>query len=344
MATPKTVRVAVTQAEPEWLDLAASVTKTCKLIEEAAAQKAQLVAFPECWIPGYPCWIWSRPVDFELGTKYIKNSLKVDSPEMQAITACAKKNNIVVVLGYSENDNSSLYIGQALISATGEIVMLRRKVKPTHMERTVFGDGSGSALSNVRDVPGIGNVGALSCWEHTQPLLKYHTYHQREALHVSAWPPLDPHPGGPALWSMSTEGCAGLSQTYAVESASFVLHCTAVFSEKGVKAMGTEGGALFNAPGGGCSAVYGPDGRKLAGGDAGSTEEKMVVVDLDMDLILASRCFVDACGHYSRPDLLWLGVDDKEKKHRRGVNEEGEKKLVVNGTGKEKEKGKEVKV
>jgi nitrilase len=342
MSTPKAVRVAVTQAEPEWLDLAASVTKTCKIIEEAAAQKAQLVAFPECWIPGYPCWIWSRPVDFELGTKYIKNSLKVDSPEMQAITACAKENNIVVVLGFSENDNSSLYIAQALISASGEIVMRRRKVKPTHMERTVFGDGSGSSLSNVRAVPGIGNVGALACWEHTQPLLKYHTFLQREDLHVSAWPPLDPHPGGPALWSMSAEGCAGLSQTYAVESASFVLHCTAVFTEKGIEAMGTEGGALFNAPGGGCSAVYGPDGRKLAGGDVGSTEEKMVVVDLDMDLILASRCFVDACGHYSRPDLLWLGVDDKEKKHRQGINEGGEKKLAVNGMG--KEKGKEVKV
>jgi predicted amidohydrolase len=138
---------------------------------------------------------------------------------------------------------------------------------------------------------------------------------------------------------MSTEGCASLSQTYAVESASFVLHCTAVFTGKGIDAMGTKGGALFNAPGGGCSAVYGPDGRKLAGGDGSSTEEKMLVVDLDMDLILASRCFVDACGHYSRPDLLWLGVDDKEKSHRVGVNDKIEEKerSVVNGEGKSKE-------
>lgn len=141
------------------------------------------------------------------------------------------------------------------------------------------------------------------------------------------------------MWSMSTEGCASLSQTYAVESASFVLHCTAVFTEKGIDAMGTKGGALFNAPGGGCSAIYGPDGRKLAGGEGSSTEEKMLVVDLDMDLILASRCFVDACGHYSRPDLLWLGVDDKEKSHRVGVNDKIEEKgrTVVNGEGKSKE-------
>jgi nitrilase len=340
-ATPKTVRVAVTQAEPEWLDLAASVTKTNKLIAEAASNKAQLVAFPECWIPGYPCWIWSRPVDFELGTIYIKNSLKVDSPEMQAIAACAKEHNIAVMLGFSENDNNSLYISQALISANGEIIMRRRKVKPTHMERTVFGDGSGNSLRNVVAVPGVGRVGALACWEHTQPLLKYHTYLQREDIHVAAWPPLDPHPGGPALWSMSTEGCASLSQTYAVESASFVLHCTAVFTEKGIEAMGTKGGALFTAPGGGCSAVFGPDGRRLVGGEGSSTEEKMLVIDLDMDLILASRQFVDCSGHYSRPDLLWLGVDDSEKRHRIAREDGGKEKEqnLVNGSG----KGKEVK-
>lgn len=79
--------------------------------------------------------------------------------------------------------------------------------------------------------------------------------------------------------------------------------------------MGTEGGALFNAPGGGCSAVFGPDGRRLTEAVDATTEE-ILFADLDMDLILAARCFVDACGHYSRPDLLWLGVDDREKNHR----------------------------
>jgi len=62
------------------------------------------------------------------------------------------------------------------------------------------------------EVEGLGRVGALACWEHTQPLLKYHTYLQREELHIAAWPPLDPHPGGPALWSMSKEGQYGLSE------------------------------------------------------------------------------------------------------------------------------------
>jgi nitrilase len=125
---------------------------------------------------------------------------------METIRKAAADYKINVLLGFSENDGNSVYIAQCLINREGEIKMRRRKVKPTHMERTVFGDGSGNSLKNVVQVNGVGRVGALSCWEHTQPLLKYHTYLQREEIHVAAWPPLDPHPGGPALWSMSKEG------------------------------------------------------------------------------------------------------------------------------------------
>jgi nitrilase len=125
---------------------------------------------------------------------------------METIRKAAADHKINVLLGFAENDGNSVYIAQCLIGREGEIKMRRRKIKPTHMERTVFGDGSGNSLKNVVQVNGVGRVGALACWEHTQPLLKYHTYLQREEIHVAAWPPLDPHPGGPALWSMSKEG------------------------------------------------------------------------------------------------------------------------------------------
>lgn len=153
-----------------------------------------------------------RSVDFNTMTKYLKNSLKVDSAEMRKICSCAEDNNIAVVLGFSENLNNSLYIAQATISNKGELTMDRRKLKATHLERTVFGDAGGSSLHNVISL-GLGEqggverkVGALSCWEHIQPLLKYHTYLQGEEIHVAAWPPLEPHPGGDALWGMSKEG------------------------------------------------------------------------------------------------------------------------------------------
>ncbi|KAG6619331.1 Aliphatic nitrilase [Phytophthora cinnamomi] len=309
------VRVAAVQAEPEWLDLQAGVKKTCSLIAEAAEGGAELVSFPECFIPGYPAWIWDRPLDPELSVKYIENSLKVDSQEMETIRAAAATHNINVVLGFSENDHNSLYMAQATISgATGEILMKRRKFKPTHAERTVFGDASGSSLMNVVDLP-IGKVGALNCWEHIQPLLKYHTFLQREEIHVSSWPALDPFvEGEPGHWGMSREGshCAG--QQYAVEGGCFVMHTTAVTSQRGIDIMKTQSGPIYNSPGGGCSAIYGPDGRRLSKW-LPETEEGLVYADLDKKLIIAARTLVDSCGHYSRPDMLWLGVDARERKH-----------------------------
>ena len=177
-----------------------------------------------------------RPVDPAMNTQYQINSLSVESPEMEEIKSAAKRNSIAIVLGFSErNSTHSLYISQAIISPQGELALHRRKTKPTHMERTVFGDGSGADLTNVAELDfgsevGKVRVGTLACWEHTQPLLKYHTYTQREEIHISMWPPIDPHGGveSPGLYSMSAEGCLGLSQTYAMEGGSYVLHCTHV--------------------------------------------------------------------------------------------------------------------
>lgn len=202
-----TVKVAVTQHEPLWFDLAGTVDKTCRLIEEAAANGARLIAFPEVWVAGYPAWIWARPVDPPLAFQYIKNSLSYDSPEMDKICAAARSAKIAVVLGFSENDHNSLYISQCTISASGEIIMKRRKFKPTHMERTVFGDAGGASLNNVVEVEGVGRVGALACWEHMQPLLKYHTTSLREQIHIAAWPPIHSfEEGSEGLFSMTAEG------------------------------------------------------------------------------------------------------------------------------------------
>lgn len=124
---------------------------------------------------------------------------------MRTIQQCAAENGVVVSLGFSENDHNSVYIAQALIDSDGKLLMKRRKLKPTHMERTIFGDASGDSLTNVAQTKIGKRVGALACWEHCQPLLKYHTATQREEIHCAGWPPLSPH-SGPELWSMSAEG------------------------------------------------------------------------------------------------------------------------------------------
>jgi nitrilase len=108
-------------------------------------------------------------------------------------------------------------------------------------------------------------------------------------------------------------GTAAVAQTYAIESQSFVLHTTALISQPGIDLMKSQGG-LMGIPGGGCSAIFGPDGRKLTV-DIPDTEERMLYHHLDLSEVLKSRAFVDVCGHYSRPDMLWLGVDNEVKRH-----------------------------
>lgn len=214
--TPKSVvKVGAVQAEPGWLDLQASVSKTIALIEQAAEEDVSVLGFPEVWIPGYPWWvvsfciiikgvpnarsrsIWTKSVveNTDLIHTYMANSMSKISPEMDRIRAAVQKAGIVVVLGYSERDGASLYIAQSFIDATGEILHHRRKIKPTHVERSIWGDAQAESLKSVVDTP-FGKVGGLNCWEHLQPLLRYYEYSQGVQIHVAGWPPMFPDPEG----------------------------------------------------------------------------------------------------------------------------------------------------
>ncbi|KAL3419466.1 aliphatic nitrilase [Phlyctema vagabunda] len=317
MSTPRIVRVAAVQAESVDFDLQANIEKVVKYITEAAQGGAKLVGFSEVFVPGYPYWIWARSVDMELVQKYIASSLKIDSPEMRLVCATAKENNIAVFLGFVENDERSLYIAQALIGADGEIKMTRRKIKPTHMERTVFGDGSGASLNNVIDLPGIGKVGGLCCWEHSQPLLRHHTSSLGEEIHVAAWPPMLTQNPGKDLWSTSAEGAQNLTRTHSIEGGCFSLYINAVLSKKNCEVQNTTSGALFYTSGGGLTAIYAPDGSDISENTLGVEEEGLVFANLDFSEINRTKHFLDTTGHYSRPDLLWLGTDTREKKHVR---------------------------
>jgi nitrilase len=91
------------------------------------------------------------------------------------------------------------------------------------------------------------------------------------------------------------------------------LHATSVITSKGIEAQSTQSGALMSTPGGGSSAIFGPDGRHLTD-LLDPTEEGIVYAELDFDAAIFAKSFLDVCGHYSRPDLLWLGSDTREKK------------------------------
>ena len=124
-------------------------------------------------IPGYPYWMWK--INYQESLPFIKayrqNSLPSDSDEMRRIRAAARENQIYVSMGYSEIDMASLHLAQVMISPTGDVINHRRKIKPTHVERLIFGDGAGDTFESVVDTD-IGRIGHLNCWENLNPFLK----------------------------------------------------------------------------------------------------------------------------------------------------------------------------
>lgn len=275
-----------------------------------------------------------------MAEKYMNNCLKIDSPQFQLIRAAAKEAKVAVQLGFSEHYNRSLYIASAMIGADGEIKMTRRKTKPTHMERTVFGDGSGASLMNVVDTPGVGKVGQLNCWEHTQPLLRYHTHSQGEEIHVAAWPPMLSCERGKSLLASTSEGkktslenchrnsnfadplttgAKILTQVHSIEGSCFSLYVNNILPQSTVDLQGLKDASFFNSPGGGMTEIFAPDGSPIENyvQTLKQDEEGLLIADLDLSKIDQAKHFLDIHGHYSRPDLLWLGVDKREKKHVR---------------------------
>jgi nitrilase len=312
------LRVAAVQAAPVFLDIDGTIDKTIQLMTEAAAQGVKLIAFPETWIPGYPWWIWlSAPA---MGMQYVQryhdNSIALDSPEFARLCEAARKLNIYLSIGHSERAGGSLYMGQALIDDQGKVIKARRKLKPTHVERTVFGEGDGSDLA-VMETP-VGNVGMLCCWEHLQPLSKYAMYAQNEQIHIAAWPSFSLYRG--AAHALGAEVNNAVSQVYAAEGQCFVVAPCATVSKEMHEMLCTDDmQRQFLLQGGGYARIYGPDGMRL-GNTLAENEEGLVIADIDLGMIAISKSAADPAGHYSRPDVtsLWLDSSPRQRVMSRG--------------------------
>ncbi|GGA73409.1 nitrilase [Pseudoclavibacter endophyticus] len=307
-----TIRIAAVQAEPVWLEMEATTEKTIRLIEEAGAGGARLVAFPETWIPGYPVFLWSYPV-FEQApfvARYHANSPAADGPELRSIREAARRARVTVVVGFSEKDAGSLFMSQQLIGPDGEVLQHRRKLKPTHAERTLFGEGDGSDLAVV-DSP-VGRLGALNCFEHLQPLTKYAMYAQNEQVHVAGWPCLGILGTVPAL---SPDALLATTLTYALEGGTFVAMATQIMSDEGARAFPTaDGGPTpVYTGGGGFARVYGPDSSLLTE-PLDPMAEGIVYADIDLAAIDLAKNTVDPAGHYARPDATQLVLNQQPRR------------------------------
>lgn len=303
MSTKVIVKAAAVQAAPIFMDLKGTVEKTVKLIEEAASKGCDLVVFPETWLPGYPWYIWLNNTmhNMKYFGDYHANSIEVGSDEFNTLAQAAKDSNIFVSIGASERDHGSLYIAQFLFGNDGSLLSARRKLKPTHQERTVFGDGDGSDLSVVETE--LGRIGQLACWEHLQPLSKYAMYSMHEQIHCGAWPSFS---AMPQAYALGPELNNAASQLYAAEGQCFVVAACGIVSPEMIDIMveSDEHKELLSA-GGGHAVIYGPDGAPLAE-KIPEHEEGLLIADLDISAITISKVFADPVGHYSRPDVTRL--------------------------------------
>lgn len=306
-------KVAAVQAAPSFLDLQEGIKRAVNFIEQAAKEDCKLVVFPETWLPGYPNQIWLGPVAWSIQfvAPYFHNSVEAGSDEDKALAKAARDNKIQVSMGLSERAGGSLYIAQWHYDENGEIIKRRRKLKPTHVERTVFGEGDGSDL--VVHETSIGRVGQLSCWEHLQPLSKYAMYSQDEQIHCGAWPNLALYEGGAYALGHQVNNAA--SQIYAVEGGCYVIAACALVSEE-QQAVLCEGDPVRQqlCPiGGGYTKIFAPDGQSI-GTELAHTSEGLVTAEIDLAMIAVAKAAADPAGHYSRPDVTRLMLNSKSQR------------------------------
>jgi len=308
-------KVAAVQAAPVWLDLDASIDKAISLIGEAADKGCKLIAFPETFIPGYPWHIWMGSPAWTIARgfvqRYFDNSLSYDAPQAERLRAAVKAAGLTAVLGLSERSGGSLYIAQWLIGPNGETIAQRRKLRPTHVERAVFGEGDGSDLA-VHTRADIGRLGALCCWEHLQPLTKFAMYAQDEQVHVAAWPCFSMYE--PFAHSLGWETNNAVSKVYAVEGSCYVLAPSLVINESVMnQIVDSEDKKVLVHAGGGHAVIYGPDGSSLAP-KLGEHEEGLLIAEIDLAAISIAKNAADPAGHYSRPDVTRLLINRRAAK------------------------------
>jgi aliphatic nitrilase len=302
MAEKASVRVAAVQIAPDLDTPGGTVSKVLGALAEAAEKGARLVVFPETFVPWYPYFSFVHaPV--VTGAEHIRlyeNAVVVPGPVTEAVAAVAKRHEIVVALGVNERDHGSLYNTQLVFDADGRLVLKRRKITPTFHERMIWGQGDGSGLAVVSTA--VGRIGALACWEHYNPLARYALMAQHEEIHVAQFP-------GSMVGPIFAEQIEVTIRHHALESGCFVVNATGWLSEEQIAKISPDE-KLRRALRGGCmTAIVSPEGAHVV--PPLREGEGLLVADLDLGLIVKRKRMMDSVGHYARPELLKLILDNR---------------------------------
>jgi nitrilase len=301
-------RVAVAQAAPAFFDRDAAVERVRALATEAAAGGAQLIVFPEAYIPAYPrglsfgAAVGSRTAQGRrLWARYWDNSVPVPGPTTGALARIARQANAHLAIGVIEQDGEfgrgTLYCTLLYFSPQGELLGKHRKLMPTAAERLIWGQGDGSTLP-VFETP-LGRLGGLICWENYMPLARMALYVQGVQIYLA------PTADARATWQATL-------QHIACEGRCFVLGCNQFMTRSMIPAdlgVTDELAAQPEIMCRGGSAILSPLGEYLAG--PLYDEEGILYADLDLALVAQGKYDFDVAGHYARPDVFQLTVNQR---------------------------------
>jgi nitrilase len=299
----RSVRVACVQVEPVVLDREATLDKLEQVAAEAAGEGAELVVFPETFVPVYPSSTWAKAFAGweatgakETFARLAQQSVAVGSSAERRIAASAQELGIWIVTGVNEVDPErpgTIYNALLYHSPAGELALHHRKLVPTNHERLVWGQGDGRGLTAVET--GFGRLGGLICWENYMPLARVALYESGVEIYVASTAD-----DGDA-WQQTLVHIARESRAYVVAPAHFQRESS--YPADFPLAAEIEGAGTIGRGG---SAILAPDGSYLAG--PLYDEEGILYAELDPARLLAERQRFDPVGHYSRPDVLQLTV------------------------------------
>jgi amidase/nitrilase len=314
MKLEDSVKVAVAQISPEFMDKEATLDKACKTVESAGKKGAKLVVFPETFIPGYPYWRGVTGLKWaNFMVEYQKNAVKVPE-DVENLCETAKDSAIALIVGINEMDkipgSVTLYNTLLFIDSNGKILGKHRKLMPTHGERMIWGMGDGTDIQTYPTEAGI--LGGLICYENHMTPIKTLLAVQGEEVHAAVWPgywAAEKHTANKRRFNPEKDklsfcdiDCA--IREYAFETQTFVISAN-LFLPADVLPEGS-----FDIAAGG-SAIVNPSGLYLA--EPVFNEERIIFAELDPEERLATKAYFDCVGHYSRWDVVQLHFKARQR-------------------------------
>lgn len=301
----KTLKVAIVQEGPVYLDLAKSMKKAESLVKEAARNGAHLLAFGETWLSGYPSWLdhcpkaafWDYEPAKQAFAQLYHSSICVPGPETNLFAQWAKEYSISIGLGVNERisqgpGNGSIYNSLLLFNEQGELASHHRKLMPTYTEKLLYALGNKPSLEAVHT--SFGSLGGLICWEHWMPLARQAMHDSGEAIHLAVWPSVH------EIHQLA-------SRHYAFEGRCFVVAVGQMLKAKELPEHLELSGRLqsdldqYILNGGSC--IIGPDGQFLL--DPQFDVEGIIYHQIeDPEKCIRERMTLDVSGHYQREDVF----------------------------------------